>query len=141
MKRNEDGFTLIELLVVILILSVLAAIAIPMFAGQRDKAVDAEAKANARNVVAEMELCLHQNGTYTGCAATLSATTTGLPIGTGLGEVHVTDETANGYRVVSNSVADDGGAHIFYIDHTVGGTYDQTCTPAGSGGCSSAGDW
>ena len=37
-KRRSHGFTLIELLIVIIIIGILAAIAIPMFVNQRDKA-------------------------------------------------------------------------------------------------------
>ena len=42
--RKAEGFTLIELLIVIIIIGILAAIAIPMFLNQRDKAKDAAVK-------------------------------------------------------------------------------------------------
>ena len=42
--RKSEGFTLIELLIVIIIIGILAAIAIPMFLNQRNKAKDASVK-------------------------------------------------------------------------------------------------
>ena len=49
-KGKQDGFTLIETLVVIVILGILAAIAIPMYIGQRDKAKEATLAENSHGV-------------------------------------------------------------------------------------------
>ena len=67
--RAETGFTLIELLVVIIIVAMLAAIAIPTFLGQRQKAQDTAAYTLVRNALTAMQTAFVDTGGYTGITA------------------------------------------------------------------------
>lgn len=136
---SESGFTLVELLVVMLILGLLAAIAIPSFFNQRDKARDADAKEAVRTAQTAIEtFATDNNGSYAGATA-------GTPT-SDLNKIESTlnDSTisvvASGPDTYTVRATSDTG-NLFNIIRASDGTTDLTCSPTGTDGCPSSGNW
>jgi type IV pilus assembly protein PilA len=135
--QDEKGFTLIELLVVILIIGILAAIALPAFLNQREKAQDSAAKSSVRTAQTAMETYYTLNQSYTGAdKGKLEG------IEPALKNANVLDVTPDadgkGYSI---SVTSKGSNTVKYTIKNASGVVTRSCDKANTGGCSANSDW
>lgn len=136
--EREAGFTLIELLVVMLILGILAAIAIPAFFNQREKATDAQAKSAARTAETAMETYATENGgSYLNATASILNSIEPTLQTEGNNRIVVSNLGAKKFKVESISATEIG----FSIERQEDGTVKFDCSKHGNAGCPSTGAW
>jgi type IV pilus assembly protein PilA len=142
-SRKEDGFTLIEILVVIMIVGVLAAIALPSFFSQRDKAHDAQAKTNLVTAQKAIEAYFTEERSYVAASMTapngprslraIEPSLNNAPVPT------IAAQTKDTYSLEVLSTSSDPVTYA--IARASDGVISRTCSPAATGGCRQTGSW
>ena len=134
---EDDGFTLIELLVVVVVLAALAAIAIPSYLSQSQKAFDAQMKTSLRSLATNEESFMTTNNRY-GTIAELVGSGATIARSGGVTLTLVKYDPTNGYCLEATHRNVSGGA--WYWDSIAGGLQPSGTTACPNVTTGTAGD-
>ncbi len=130
---DSDGFTLIELLIVVVIIGILAAIAIPQFSSTKEKAYDATAKSDVRNLMTAQEGHFANYNQYANSISTNSSDSTTVQFrpssGVGVGNMGITLQ--NGGYVASATHSQSTNCFGVTVGDTTGGSTNGEVTQDG----------
>jgi type II secretory pathway pseudopilin PulG len=136
--REARGATVVELLTAIVIAGILAGLAVPAFFHHRDRARDAQAKANVRAAqAAAMEIGQGNGGRFNGPDGV--TVTNLIAVDESLDDVSLTVPFALPDTYAVRVQSETG--NTFDVTHTSFGATDLSCASADDGGCPADGTW
>jgi type IV pilus assembly protein PilA len=115
MSGNRRGFTLIELLTVVVIIGILAIIALPKFSNARQRAYDAAAVSDLRNLLNDCEAYFATHQEYPDDFDDLPNAT----LSDGIEITRFNRETTDGYTVVHIHLNHVNSPHYFHVEYPV----------------------
>ena len=125
-KQKKSGFTLVELMVVAIIVAILAAVAIPLMTGNKDRAMATEAQAGCSTIATQLRMYWAEHGSA--ATAGLGTTLTGIKAGDMNGTYFsdagysFTQTAADAYVVTATGNGGDAGTDTVVMTVTAGKT-------------------
>lgn len=117
-KKDQSGFTLLELITSCALVSVLAAIAIQVFAEYKRRAFDTQAETALRNAMTAEEALFVDNESYADCVdATCENVLPGFKLSS---RVNISIVTRSGAAAYDGTSSHPAGGHTFEFDSDLG---------------------
>lgn len=136
LATTRRSFTLVEILVVIIILGILAGLALPQYAGSRERTLDKEAKSNLMLLQVAEEVYKMEKGYYYPNASSTSVISNintnlklGLPINQANWTYAVNNTVPGSERATATRVG--AGARVWTIYFPTGSSDVPTCSGSG----------
>lgn len=102
MKTSKAGFTLVELMVVAIIVAILAAVAIPLMMGNKDRAIATEAQAGIGTIKTALQVYKAENNAFPDSTFTCDAVPATLKLSIRNGDLDGKYFNSHSYQVVSS---------------------------------------